>query len=129
MTRQTLLIFILIITATPVIYSQLRTKTSGKGLAGAPQRVRALENPFRGSESARSAGKKLFERHCAECHGSSGEGSEQAPSLRDVSKTATPGMLHWFIKNGNLRTGMPSWSRLPDQRLWQVVTYLQTLSN
>jgi len=27
-----------------------------------------------------------------------------------------------------LKQGMPSWSRLPDQRLWQIVTYLKTLS-
>lgn len=37
------------------------------------------------------------------------------------------GMLHRFIKNGNLRAGMPSWSRLPDQQLWQLVTYVQSL--
>ncbi len=40
---------------------------------------------------------------------------------------APPGVLFWFLKNGNLKEGMPSWSRLPDQRRWQLVTYLQTL--
>ena len=122
-------ICVLILIATPLLYSQARTKKSGSGLVDAPQKVRTLENPFRGNESARAAGKKLFERHCAECHGQSAEGGAEAPPLRAASEAATPGMLQWFIKNGNLRAGMPSWSRLPDQQLWQLVTYLQALSN
>jgi len=32
-------------------------------------------------------------------------------------------------KNGKLRSGMPSWSRLPDQQLSQIVAYLQVLAN
>lgn len=41
---------------------------------------------------------------------------------------APPGVLFWFVKNGALKEGMPAWSRLPDQRLWQIVTYLQTMT-
>jgi hypothetical protein len=32
-----------------------------------------------------------------------------------------------FLTNGDLRHGMPSWSRLPEQRRWQIVTYLKSL--
>jgi len=85
------------------------------------------ENPFQNSDSARAAGQKLFARHCAECHGPAADGTERAPSLREFVRSAAPGVLHTFIKNGNLRSGMPSWSRLPDAQLWQLVTYLQTL--
>jgi len=88
---------------------------------------RPTENPFQNNELARAAGQKLFARHCADCHGPTAEGTERAPSLREFVRSAVPRTLHTFIKNGNLRSGMPSWSRLPDPQLWQLVTYLQTL--
>ncbi|HYR44698.1 MAG TPA: cytochrome c [Terriglobia bacterium] len=88
---------------------------------------RPATNPFENSQSARAAGQKLFMRHCAECHGEAAEGTDRAPSLRQFVRAAAPRTLHSFIKNGNLRAGMPSWSRLPDQQLWQLVTYLRTL--
>ena len=85
------------------------------------------QNPFQDNDLARAAGQKLFQRHCAECHGTSAEGTEKAPSLAQFALSAEPATLQSFLKNGNLRRGMPSWSRLPDQQLWQIVTYLQTL--
>ena len=88
---------------------------------------RPKENPFQNSEPARAAGKKLFLRYCAECHGPTGEGTDRAPSVRAFVRSATPRALHAFIRNGNLRAGMPSWSRLPDPQIWQVVTYLKAL--
>ena len=88
---------------------------------------RPAENPFQNSESGRAAGQKLFMRHCSECHGQAAVGTDRAPSLRRFVRSAAPRPLHSFIKNGNLRAGMPSWSRLPDQQIWQLVTYLQTL--
>jgi mono/diheme cytochrome c family protein len=96
--------------------------TSEAGPTGQP-----AENPFQNNESARAAGQKLFMRHCAECHGHAAEGTDRAPSPRQFVRSAAPRTLHSFIKNGNLRSGMPSWSRLPDQQLWQLVTYLQSL--
>src|SRR5215470_15528590 len=79
------------------------------------------------SEDAR-AGQKLFARHCAECHGETGQGTDRAPALQSYVKSSEPRMLVSFIKNGNLRAGMPSWSRLPDQQLSQIVAYLQSLA-
>jgi hypothetical protein len=53
---------------------------------------------------------------------------ERAPDLHSpVVREAAPGTLFWFLKNGNLKEGMPSWSRLPDQQIWQLVSYLRTL--
>jgi len=37
------------------------------------------------------------------------------------------GALFWFLY-GNLKHGMPSWSRLPDERRWQLVSYLKSLA-
>ena len=76
-----------------------------------------------------AAGEKLFVQHCAECHGRAAQGTDRAPALTAFVKRSEPAMLLSFIKDGRLKAGMPSWSRLPDQRLSQIVTYLQTLAD
>lgn len=99
----------------------------GAELGKAPAAARERLNPYAGQPEAILAGKKLFRRHCAECHGADGHGQDKAPDLRSpIIQKASPGTLFWFLRNGNLKEGMPSWSRLPDQRLWQIVTYLKT---
>jgi mono/diheme cytochrome c family protein len=97
-------------------------------IARAPESVRALRNPYEGQQDAVLAGAKLYRQHCAECHGGEGWGGERAANLHapDVQK-ATPGELEWLLRNGNLARGMPSWSGLPEQRRWQIVSYLKTL--
>ncbi len=93
-----------------------------------PESERRRQNPYEGQPRAVAAGQKLFRRYCAQCHGDEGYGTVRAPNLRSPSvKSAKPGELAWFLKNGNLRAGMPSWSRLPDQRRWQLVAYLKSL--
>ena len=100
----------------------------GAELRKAPAKVDFLKNPYAGQGDALSAGEKLFKRHCAECHGLDGRGREKAPDLHSpVIQSISPGRLFWFLKNGNLKEGMPSWSKLPDQQRWQLVTYLQSL--
>jgi mono/diheme cytochrome c family protein len=95
-------------------------------LQHAPVEAQARQNPYADNEEARLAGSKLFRQHCAECHGEDGKGAKDAPSLRTtIVSSAAPGALVWFLKNGNVRRGMPSWSRLPEARLWQIVTHLQ----
>jgi mono/diheme cytochrome c family protein len=111
-----------------IMCGPVRSQRAGAGLASAPAHARGRQNPFANSESARLAGRKLYLRHCAECHGPTAEGGDQAPPLRAAARAEQPGTLQWFIKNGNLRAGMPSWSGLPDQQVWQVVTYLKSLA-
>jgi cytochrome c oxidase cbb3-type subunit 2 len=97
-------------------------------LTEAPAVLASRPNPYAGRTLAVEAGAKLFRQHCAECHSVNGEGSVDAPSLRSAHvQAAPPGALFWFLTNGDLRHGMPSWSRLPEERRWQLVTYLQSL--
>jgi mono/diheme cytochrome c family protein len=101
---------------------------SRAGLDKVPAGIAARQNPYEGSAQAALAGKKLYRRYCAQCHGPEGRGQGKAPDLHSpVVQNALPGTLFWFLKNGNLREGMPSWSHLPDERLWQLITYLKTL--
>lgn len=97
-------------------------------IAQAPQRTRERRNPYQGQPDAVLAGKKLFQQHCAECHGSNARGRGRAVNLHlSAVQNATAGELEWFLRNGNLWRGMPSWSGLPEQRRWQIVAYLKSL--
>jgi mono/diheme cytochrome c family protein len=107
-------------------------KTDDRGvllaIAQAPQRTREWRNPYEGQPDAVLAGEKLFRQHCAECHGSNARGKGHAVNLHlSAVQNATSGELEWFLRNGNLWRGMPSWSGLPEQRRWQIVAYLKSL--
>ncbi len=124
------LILAVVFFGSAVLRAQLerQSKPPGGELAKAPARAAARPNPYEGHADAIAAGKKLFKRHCAGCHGPEGRGRDTAPDLRSPAiQKAPPGTLLWFLRNGNLKEGMPSWSRLPDERLWQIVSYLKTL--
>jgi mono/diheme cytochrome c family protein len=69
----------------------------------------------------------LYAQNCAQCHGNSLQGMGPAPPLESSNvKSAKPGELFWFITNGNLSSGMPSWASLPKQQRWQIVTFLES---
>jgi mono/diheme cytochrome c family protein len=98
-------------------------------LQQAPPKYVAKANPVEGDERARLAGAKLYARECASCHGMSAEGSEKVPRLKraDVYQ-ASPGAMFWILENGSLHHGMPSFAHLPAPERWQIITYLQELS-
>ena len=96
-------------------------------IACAPLKTRSWHNPYAGQPDAILAGKKLFAQHCAECHGPQARGNGRAVNLHlSAVQNATPGELEWFLRNGNLWRGMPSWSGLPEQRRWQLVAYIKS---
>jgi mono/diheme cytochrome c family protein len=97
-------------------------------LAKAPETARVRRNPFGSDPNAARAGGKLFQQHCAECHGRSAEGGMRGPGLRAAEvQQAPPGALFWILTNGVVRRGMPVWSKLPEPERWQLVTYLKNL--
>jgi mono/diheme cytochrome c family protein len=97
-------------------------------LGKAPEKARSRRNPLETDPDAVAAGRKLFEGHCAECHGDAAAGTKKAPSLRaDQVQQATPGSLFWILTNGVVRRGMPVWSKLPEPQRWQIVSYLKSL--
>jgi mono/diheme cytochrome c family protein len=92
-----------------------------------PQRARARKSPLGDDADARLAGKKLFTRHCAECHGESGEGTKRGPRLDAAVNRATEGEIFWLITNGIVQRGMPGWSKLPEPQRWQIIAFLRRL--
>ncbi len=98
-------------------------------LTKAPQKAIARRNPLEQDPDAVAAGAKLFDLHCAECHGEMAQGGKKGPSLRAGEvQQATPGTLFWLLTNGVVRRGMPVWSKLPEPQRWQLVSYIKSLS-
>ena len=99
-------------------------------LAKAPAKAERRRNPLERDPEAVAAGGKLFDQHCAECHGEMGEGTHKGPSLRvDEVQQATAGTLFWILTNGVVRRGMPVWSKLPEPQRWQLVSYVKSLTS
>jgi mono/diheme cytochrome c family protein len=97
-------------------------------LQDAPVKAKNRKNPFTRDPDAVAAGGKLFEQHCAECHGKKAGGSMRGANLLgDEVQQATPGTIFWVLTNGVVRRGMPVWSKLPEPQRWQIVTFLQSL--
>ncbi len=97
-------------------------------LAKAPEKARSKHNPLENDRDSVAAGRILFARHCAECHGETAEGGKKAPSLRAAEvQNAEPGAIFWILTNGVVRRGMPVWSKLPEPQRWQLVTFLKSL--
>lgn len=92
-----------------------------------PAKARLKLNPLDGNADAVLAGSKLFQEHCAECHGTKAAGAKRGPSLiDDTVEQATPGSLFWILSNGVVRHGMPDWSKLPEPQRWQIVSFLKS---
>jgi len=101
----------------------------GRWQANVPSGARQRPNPMANEASAIAAGAKLFQRNCSSCHGKQAEGNAKHPDLHsDRIRGATPGELEWLLKNGSLKNGMPSWSRLPEPQRWQLVSFLKSLN-
>ena len=101
----------------------------GAWLTRVPANDHARTNPYQGQTDAIAAGRRIFVEHCAHCHGEEAQGTKKRPPLKSerVQQQATVGDLHWLLVNGNMKKGMPSWAKLPDPQLWQLVSYLKSL--
>lgn len=94
-----------------------------------PAKDHARANPLAGKPEATAAGAVVYRDHCLQCHkaNASGDGHNR-PTLRSNRiRNASDGDLEWFLRQGDLRHGMPSWSSLPQAQRWQVITYLRSI--
>lgn len=93
-----------------------------------PDSAAARKNPLADNKNTTGGGAKLFQRHCAVCHGAEGTGLKKAANFTmDVVQAQSAGTLFWKITNGNADHGMPSFSQLPEAQRWQLVLFLRTL--
>ncbi|OQW32712.1 MAG: hypothetical protein A4E19_04950 [Nitrospira sp. SG-bin1] len=83
-------------------------------------------------------GERLFQQHCANCHGATGDGL--GPEIKELivppadfravkSRTKTDMELYLAIKQGVLFSPMHGWAdRLSDQEIRDVVRYIRSLA-
>jgi glucose/arabinose dehydrogenase len=94
----------------------------------APASSAQAKNPYAGQHAAVVAGSKLYTRNCGSCHGIGGRGTGNVPPLsRGTVQTVPDGEVFWFITQGAVDNGMPSWAQLPEQQRWQIVSYVKSL--
>jgi DMSO reductase family type II enzyme heme b subunit len=89
-------------------------------------------------------GKVMYERKCALCHGSKGDGKGAAaelllPQPRDftsgvykirttANKTPSDQDLFRIVTQGMPGTSMPAWDVLPEKERWNIVAYIKTFA-
>jgi len=95
----------------------------------APASAKNTKNPYAGQATAAADGAKLYTRNCGSCHGVGGRGTGNVPALSAVwKKKPTDGEIFWYVTQGDVENGMPSWQRIPEDQRWKIITYIRTLS-
>ncbi|MDH3256344.1 MAG: c-type cytochrome [Nitrospinota bacterium] len=75
---------------------------------------------------------------CKQCHGMLGDGNGSMGNLlnpkprnftcKETMKEISDGQLFWIIKNGSEGTSMPPYKHLSDEKVWQLIHYIRSLS-
>lgn len=100
----------------------------------APEEAAARENPISADPASVERGAKLYQAHCAVCHGPTGLGDGPAgaaltpkpTNLTEMAGQHPPGDLAWKIENG--RGAMPAWKGiLSESQIWDLVNYIKRL--
>jgi mono/diheme cytochrome c family protein len=124
MRRHSFVILFILLTAS----FALATASSTRWLH-VPAKDHARTNPLAGNPEAIAAGANVYGEHCQQCHKANAMGDgHKRPALRSQRiSAASDGDIEWFLRQGDLGHGMPSWSSLPEAQRWQVVAYLRSI--
>ena len=98
----------------------------------------SVKNPVAATAESVADGKRLYQRHCASCHGANAEGGSgndlipAAPDLTDKEwkHGSTDGEIFTTIKNGvppDLNM-IPFDDQMKDAEIWNVVNYLRSIA-
>ncbi|HEY0162258.1 MAG TPA: PQQ-dependent sugar dehydrogenase, partial [Edaphobacter sp.] len=99
------------------------------GFHSAPASAAATANPHTTPDDVK-AGQGVYQQRCAMCHGATAQGAGNIPALASgPAQSAKPGEIMWYITQGDLSNGMPSWASLPEEQRWQVVSYIKSLGS
>ena len=124
MIRRSLAVFCLILSTALALCA-----TASSRWDRVPPRDHSRTNPLAARPESVSAGALIYKEHCAQCHRTDalGDGRKKPPLRSDHIKLATDGDLEWFLRQGDLGHGMPSWSSLPEAQRWQLISYLRSI--
>jgi len=97
-----------------------------------------MKNPVAADATSIAAGKTVFQKNCASCHGETGKGdgkmgAELNPKPSDLTDAdwkhgSTDGEIFKVIHDGSPKTGMKAFkSKLSEHEIWDVVNYVHSL--
>jgi mono/diheme cytochrome c family protein len=95
-----------------------------------------LKNPEPQNAESIEAGKKLYQRHCASCHGPNGKGDggmalsggEPSDLTDDVwDHGSTDGEIFVVIRDGVSADMLAYKEKLTEKQIWQVVNYIRSI--
>jgi cbb3-type cytochrome c oxidase subunit III len=97
-----------------------------------------LENPVPPDATSRDAGKALFTKHCAECHGDDGKGDGEMADMytpRPANLTdaewkhgSSDGEIFAVIRHGVKGTDMKAFGKkLSEHEIWDLVNYIRSI--
>jgi mono/diheme cytochrome c family protein len=121
---------------TALIASALMTLSAEQSKWSAPAAEAQKKNPVAATESSLAAGRKIYTKTCAMCHGKTGDADGPAvielnihpAKLSDPQlATQSDGALFWKITTG--KKPMPAYGkRLSETDRWNLVNYIRTFS-
>src|SRR5579871_5829891 len=87
-------------------------------------------NPMANNPDAVPTGRRLYDQTCQACHGGGGRG-DRGPALttRTLPHGSDDGDIFRNIRNGIPGSGMPAFSILTADQIWQLVSYIRSLSS
>ena len=87
------------------------------------------KNPFAGNAEVAAAGERVYKAACQTCHGGNGTG-DRGPALNSgkFGHGAKDGEIFLNVRNGLPGTQMPPFAKLSTEQVWQLVTYIRSLS-
>lgn len=128
-------------TAAPTASSAAITPSATNATKETKNVTNETKNPLTNLAAAAEAGKPIYAKTCAACHGDTGKGDGRAaaafnPKPTDLTKGDVPGdpdgELFLTVKQGRVRNGkmtMQPLKTLSDEQIWQVVAYVRTLAS
>jgi len=107
---------------------------------GIDSQYAAKVNPLEPTAESRASGQRLYEQHCAACHGAAGLGDGEAgaalnPAPANIALAsklpmASDAYLYWTIAEGGAPVGsaMPPFkATLSEDEIWHIIGYLREL--
>ena len=101
----------------------------------APESAKKTKNPVKATKTSIQKGKEIYEKTCALCHGTKGDGKGPAGAglnpkptnfMESHGEKMTDGEHFWKITTG--KGPMPSYEKdLSAEERWHVINYINTL--
>jgi copper transport protein len=123
----------------PIVVAMLMSFAGVDAIGQANSDAAKIQNPVEATAASIAAGKRVFQRFCANCHGSNaqgGPGNDLIPPAPDLTSKqfkhgSSDGEIFTTIKKGVPPDfNMAAWGEqgLKDQDIWNVVNYVRSLA-